>query len=520
MEGRNMYDLIIKNGNIIDGTGSPSFIADIAIEGGKIVRIDKGIEGGVEVIDARGLVVAPGFIDSHSHSDTAVFTYPDQMEKIEQGITTSIAGQCGLTPAPVSRDVPPEKAAAVGDFGLNTEVYRTMGSFLKAAREVPQGANIAMFVGHCALRQAVMGMENRAPSERELNQMKELLREGIENGALGVSFGLIYPPSCYAAAEELIALARVAEEYHGLVTAHIRDEGDYLIESTAEFIRIIKEAGVRGIISHHKSMGRENWGKVNHTLRMIEEANAQGADIYCDAYPYDASHTTLSVRFIPKEYHSYGLNKVLADPAMRKEIKEWGLKRWGDDYSWVLITDCSDYPEYEGLRIPEIARIHGKDEYDTIFDLVEKDNDCHACFFMMSEEDIETVLAYSGTMICTDSSVAEGSTCYHPRLLGSFPRVLGRYVRERKVTTLPDMIRKMTSMPASVYGLKGKGLLKEGYDADICIFDAERIIDRAEFTNCCARAKGLNCVIVNGKVAVKDAVYQGIRAGKVIMRGE
>ena len=277
---KNTYDLVVKNGRIIDGTGSPAYLADVAVKDGKIVRIGRGIESGEQEIDASGLVVTPGFIDSHSHSDSSVLTYPDQIEKIEQGITTSIGGQCGSSPAPLDRDVSLDSTEQIGEYGRKVEILRTMGTFLETAKNVPQGSNIAILVGHRALRKAVMGMENRAPSTEELEKMKAFLREGIEHGALGVSFGLIYPPSCYAETDELIALAKVVGEYHGLVVAHIRNEGSTLIQAVEEFIRVIRESGTRGVISHHKSSIKENWGKVKHTLRMIDEANEEGVEVY------------------------------------------------------------------------------------------------------------------------------------------------------------------------------------------------------------------------------------------------
>ncbi|MBQ8814959.1 MAG: D-aminoacylase [Lachnospiraceae bacterium] len=513
-----MYDLILKNGNIIDGTGSPAYLADLAIVDGKIVRIGQGLTGAKQEIDATGLTVTPGFIDSHSHSDSTVLTYPDQIEKIEQGITISIAGQCGTSPAPISRDITPDKASMIGEFGLDTDIYRTMGSFLQTAKNVPQGSHIAILVGHCALRLAVMGMENREPTADELEKMKSLLREGMDNGALGVSFGLIYPPSCYAKTDELIELAKVVSEYHGIVAAHIRNEGDFVVKSTNEFITIIKESGARGVISHHKSAGFENWGKVTHTLRMIDAANANGAEIYCDVYPYGASHTSVGVRFVPKEYHAMGLKNVLSDPELRKKIRQENLDYFGPGLDWVLVTSCDAYPEVEGKTLAQIAREWNKDEYETTFDLVRDSGKCQACFFNICEEDIETVMAYPRAMICTDSGVARNNTVYHPRLRGTFPRALGRYVRERGVVTLPEMIRKMTSMPAAVYGLTGKGLLREGFDADICIFDPDKIIDRAEYTDCSKRAEGLNYVILGGEVVVEDAVYNGKRMGKVILK--
>ena len=466
--------------------------------------------------------MTPGFIDSHSHSDNAILTYPDMTEKIEQGITTSIAGQCGGSPAPLSCDFNTEKAVEFEGIGKETEICRTFGTFLDAVKNIPLGSNNACLVGHGAIRMAVMGRDNREPKKEELEKMKELLKDAMEHGALGISFGLIYPPGSFAKTDELIEMAKVVENYHGIVAAHIRGEGINLIKSTEEFIKVIRESGARGVLSHHKAAGdKKNWGKASHTLRMIESANDEGLDIYCDVYPYNATHTTLSVTLVPGTDGGKDLMRRLSDCEERKKLKEWGRERWGEDLSWIQITVCKAYPEYEGLRASEIAKLRGTDVYDAMYDIIaDSENKCSACYFTMCEEDIETVLAYQRAMVCTDASVAKANKVYHPRLKGSFPRVLGRYVRERGVTTLPEMIRKMTSMPACVYGLKTKGLIWEGMDADICIFDADKIIDRAEYTNCNQRAEGLNYVILGGEVVVEDAVYKGKRMGRVLLRAE
>ena len=515
-----MYDVVIKNGKIVDGTGSPAYWSDLAIKDGKIARIAKNITGGKKTIDANGLTVTPGFIDSHSHSDASILDFPDQVEKAEQGITTSIGGQCGSSVAPIGIT---DTVYNVGSFGKNTDVYKTMGTFLDIARDVPLGSNLATFIGHSALRHAVIGPFDRTPSHEELKKMGNLLCEGIVHGALGVSFGLIYPPSCFAKTEELIYLATVAAECGGMISAHIRDEGYNLCSACEEFIKVIKASGARGVFSHHKAMYKENWGKVNTTLRMIDKANREGYDVYCDVYPYTASSTQLSARFIPKEYHSGGKHALvsnLMDDTIREKIKKANIEKFGadDDFSWVLIIDCPAYPEYAGLRLNEIAALQGKDVHDTIFDIIIKNKGiCQACYFLMCEDDLETVLSHPRAMICTDSSVRGNSEVYHPRLRGSFPRVLGRYVRERGVVALPETIRKMTSMPAAVYGLQSKGLIKEGFDADICIFDAEKIMDHSDYTACHERAEGLNYVLVNGVVVVENAVYNGTRAGKVLV---
>ena len=508
-----MYDLVIKNGKIIDGTGNDSYIADIAVLNGKIVKIGTGIEDAIRTIDASGLAVTPGFIDSHSHSDKEIMKFPEQIEKVEQGITTSVAGMCGASIRPIERKSSSGEALS--------DKYETMGELLSSADKLAQGANIALFVGHRNLRRSVMGMENRAPTEKELSEMKKLLRDGIEHGAFGVSFGLIYTPSCYAKTDELIELACVAAEYNALVSAHIRDEGDFLEEAVEEFITIIKASGARGVISHHKAMHKANHGKVKKTLEMIERARREGAEIFCDVYPYIASETTLEARFIPSEYRKENekLVATLGDEKMRASLEKTNLEKWGNNLNWVMINVCKGYPEYEKLTLDKIAAIHGKSEFQTVFDMLQKSGGTAlASYFTMSEDDVETVLSYPCSMVCTDSGVAAEMKVYHPRLRGSFPRVLGRYVRERKVTTLAEMIRKMTSLPAEVYGLSGKGLIREGYDADICIFDEEKIIDRADFNDCTKRAEGLSYVIVNGCVAAENAVYNGSMAGKVLKR--
>lgn len=517
-----MAQLVIKNGWVIDGTGAPAAVADIAVDNGKITAIGQDLPDGEVTLDATGLTVTPGFIDSHSHSDYNYLTHPDQIEKVEQGITTAVGGQCGTTPAPIGKVLRPEDVYEIGTYGKNTEVYRTIGSYLDIAKTVPQGANQATFAGHAAIRRAVIGTEMREPTAEELEQMKALLNEAMDHGALGISFGLIYAPSCYAKTEELIELAAVAARRNGLMTVHIRSEGDALVEAVEEVLTVARATGVRTVFSHHKAMGKANWGKVKQTLHLIDEAIDEGLDVYMDVYPYNASSTSLSARIVPKEYHVGGaIDGVVAsllDPQKRAAIKEWGMAQWGMDMSWIMITECSGYRQYQGKLVSEIAEIHGKDVYETMYDMLTASRgSVSASYFMMCEDDIEQVLAHPRAMVCTDSSVAKGSKTYHPRLRGSFPRVLGRYVRERGVTTLPEMIRKMTALPAQVYGFTTKGVIREGMDADLCVFDANTIIDRATYAECTLGAEGLRYVIVGGEIAAIDAVYTGKRAGRVLV---
>ena len=519
------YDLIIKGGNIIDGSGSEPYVADVAIKDGKIARIAENISAEGEIIDARGLTITPGFIDSHSHSDSTILSYPDQLEKIEQGITTSIGGQCGSSVAPLPCDFNEKDDVDIGTYGKKSIVYKSMGSFLDVAKNVPIGSNTASFVGHRALRLAAVGPGSEKPTEEQLEKMKELLREGMEHGAMGVSYGLIYSPSCYAKTEELIALARVAKECGGIVSAHIRNEGDSVEEAVAEFIEILEKSGARGVLSHHKSSGHKNWGKVKNTIPMMLAARARGVDIYCDVYPYVASSTSLSATFIPKAMracNSAELVKKLADESFCAEIKAARVAKGAPtDLSYVLVTVAKNNERFQGMYLSEIADELGIDHLDAALKIIrESGNATSACYFTMCEEDVETVIAYENAMICTDSGVAAGKTVFHPRLRASFPRAIGKYVRERGVVTLPEMIRKMTSLPAYVYGLKTKGVIKEGYDADICIFNYERFIDRASFTEPTLKCQGLEYVLVGGNVVVRDAVHNGKRCGRVYLRKE
>lgn len=499
-----MYDLLIKGGLIIDGTGNEPYYANLAISGGKISLITNEAPHANEIIRAEGLVVAPGFIDSHSHSDRHFISHPDQREKAEQGITYSIAGQCGSSAAPYRSDT-----------GIVTA-----GEFLNKVRDIPQGSGASMFVGFNSVRSAVMGAENRAPTKDELKQMQELVREAMRAGALGLSLGLLYVPGCYATTDEVVAVASVVREFDGLLASHIRSESDTFLESVEEYIHIIKATGCRAVFSHHKASGKPHWGEVKKSIAMIEEAISEGYDIYLDVYPYVASHTGLSSTYLPNRFHKDGMKSVLEileDRNLLDIIKASRFKRNGTDYSWTLITYAEGHPEYVGKNLNEICEMRGdSDPVESAFAIIkETGNRSSACYFTMCEEDVEYVMAHPRAMICTDSASLGDNTSCHPRLRGSFPRVLGRYVRERGVTTLAEMIRKMTSLPARVYKLSTKGEIKCGMDADICIFNPNTIIDRADFASPTLKNEGLDYVIISGRVVVKDGVYNGVRAACV-----
>ena len=308
-----------------------------------------------------------------------------------------------------------------------------------------------------------------------------------------------------------------------MISAHIRTEGDEVLTATEEFIRIVKESGVRGVHSHIKAGGgKQNHGKMKDILALIDKANAEGADIYCDVYPYIASNTSLTATFVPPELLADGfVVRNLKDPEKREYAKNKLKERYGDDdLSWVLVTNVKNRPDCIGKRISEIAKERGCDAYDAVFDIIiDSNNYTGACYFTMAESDVEMAIKHPRAMICTDSGVARDLVTYHPRLRASFPRAIGRYARDKGLLPLHEIIRKITSLPAYVYGLNDKGLIKEGYDADICIFDAERLIDRAEFTSPKIKCDGLNYVIVSGEVIAEDAVHNGKRCAKVYRKG-
>lgn len=520
-----MFDCIIKNGNIIDGTGSPSYFSDVGIKDGKIAKIGKNLSGAAKIIDASGLVVTPGFIDSHGHADNHVLAHPDLIEKVEQGITVCIAGQCGISNILLPNFEKRENFGEIPGVGSEYDLRNDPEKYLSFMREYPIGSGLAFLVGHGALRKHVMGMENRAPTAEELEKMKSLLRLCLDNGAIGLSFGFYYAPGFYATEDEAAALSKIVAEYDGIVTAHIRNESYHLVRSVKEFLNVLSRSGARGVVSHHKVCeNTEYWGKVHHTLQMIDEANMHGQNVYCDMYPYNATSNNLGVTFIAPAEHARGkeeLIKLLDDPAYRAQIRPWITDQYGEeDYSWVRVNQCFSNPEYSGKTIEEIAQLLGKDPINTIFDIL-RDNQmyCSACYSTICEDDLETVLRHPRCMICTDSGVmVKPGEVHHPRMRGTFPRALGKYVRERGIVSLPEMIRKMTAMPARVYGLRGKGLIWENMDADICIFDPEKITDKCRFGDCHKRNEGLNYVMIAGEVVAENAVYNGKRMAKAVLR--
>jgi len=531
-------DVIIRNGMVVDGSGNPWVRMDVAIKDGRIVRLGRSLPlTGDREINAEGRVVCPGFIDPHNHSDLSVLFNPRAESAVMQGVTTMIVGNCGISLAPVN----PERAELLKRHlspfippGAELKLeWRSFGEYLRRVEEGGCSCNLASLVGHGTIRIYVMGVERREPTVEELEEMKRLVAESMEEGALGLSTGLIYPPGMFSKTQELIELARVVARYGGVYASHIRGEGDTLIEAVEEAIQIGEEAGVPVQISHHKASGRPNWGRSAQTLRMMEEARMRGVDVTCDQYPYEAGMTSLAT-LLPPWAHEGGLERLLERlrrpeerERMRRDIEQGvpGWQNWVRDCGWENIYISSVKTErnrrLEGKSLAEAAEIRGEDEFTALCNLLlEEEGAVLIVLFAMCEEDVRRILKHPLQMVGTDSwAVTPHVGKPHPRFYGTYPRILGRYVRDEGLLRLEEAIRKMTSFPAQRFGLKGRGLIREGFYADIVIFDPKRVIDRATYKNPHQFPEGIEYVLVNGKPVVEEGRHTGILPGSVIRHG-
>ena len=526
------YDVIIRKGNLVDGSGNPGYSADIALKDGKIVKIgDLDTQDAERIIDAGGLVVAPGFIDIHAHNDGFIFIDNSAFYKLAQGVTTEISGNCGEGLVPVAAKYQKEIDEYYKSYypPENFSDFVSYDYFFKCIEDIRKGINIGYHCAHGTLRMAAMGFAERNPDSHELKVMKDYLREGMENGALGLSTGLVYSPGCFAEKEEIIELCKVVGEYGGVYATHLRSEGMHLVESVKEAIEIGRAANVQVIISHHKALGKTNWGKTKETLQLISQANKEGLRISLDQYPYTSSCTVL-LWTIPFQYTEGGIGKMierLKDPAVRKEIrkeyfnpdKEWDNPIENIGCDGILVLTAQNVPEAEGKTIEQYAGEISKDPIDTLFDIIiASGGNSIAGYYSMCESDLTEVMKHPETMIGSDGIPVLKEEKTHPRLCGTFPRILGRYVREKQILSLEEAIRKMTSLPATRVGLVEKGLIKEGYDADITVFDKDTIIDCATFDNFSAKPEGIKYVFVNGKVAMENGQYTNAESGKLIRK--
>lgn len=527
-----VYDLLIEHGRIIDGTGSPWFEGSVAINGGKIVAVGR-LEhiSARKVIDAQGQVVAPGFIDLHSHSDFTLLVDGNAESKIRQGVTTEILGESNSA-GPVQGAGDSDLDLQLAPLGLHRD-WKSLKEYF--ARLLRQGisVNVASYVGSGQVRLDAMGNINRAATSAEMQQMRQLVDHAMLDGAIGLGSGLIYPPNSFASKEELIELARVVARYGGIYTTHIRSEGAGSPAAIDEAIEIGRTAGLPVHILHLKSYGAFNWGRMPALVHQIQAARDQGLDITADVYPYVATETGLSMT-LPSKYLEGTQDQILQrlkDPTTRNEIRNQ-LKdgpsegtEAGAVGGWhnVLVgsIQSSEFKMYEGKRVDEIAGLMKKDPVDAVCDLLIADRGLTpAIYFAMTESDVREALKRPWVAIGSDGQAVNPSMSFvgkpHPRYYGSFPRVLGYYVREEKVLSLPDAIRKMTSLPAQIVGLEDRGLLRPGMAADVTIFDADQVKDRATFSDPAEYPVGINFVIVNGVVVLAHGEHTMAKPGRVL----
>jgi N-acyl-D-amino-acid deacylase len=490
------YDLLIRGGRVIDGSGAAARAADVAVVDGRIAAVGKVDGEAKRVIDANGLAVTPGFVDVHSHDDVALLNMPGMDFKAAQGVTTVVCGNCGAGCAPANERL--EQFYYRGVSGILGPVerfaWRSIGEFYDVVRAARPSVNAAFLVPHGTLRVAAMGWERRAPTEDELAAMKEYLAEGMASGAVGLSTGLIYRPGTYAKTEELIELARVVARFGGIYASHIRDEGDRLLEAVEEAIRIGEEAGVPVQISHHKASGQRNWGRTKDSLAVIDAARARGLDVTIDMYPYTAGSTAL-----------------VAITTVR------GFSEMMDPHD-ILIASVRHQRQYEGKRLDEIASMMDLPVEDAARRLLrEEENAVVAIMFTMEEGDVRRVFQHPACMVGSDG-IPSPTGKPHPRLYGTFPRVLDRYVREEGLFSLEEAVRKMTSLPAETFLLGDRGELREGYWADIVVFDAERIADTATYEDPRRYPEGIAFVFVNGQAVVEQGRPATVPAGQLVGR--
>jgi N-acyl-D-amino-acid deacylase len=494
------YDLVITNARIIDGTGNPWFRGSIAIKDGRIVRVGRIDEAAAkEIIDARNQIVAPGFIDVHTHVED-IFGNRNAENFVRMGVTSLITGNCG---------------------GSATDIGEFLGRFL----ENPLAVNLATLIAHGSVRAKVMGLDDRAPTPEEQLKMNAMVEQGMKDGAVGLSTGLIYVPGTYAKTDEVVELAKAAARYGGTYASHIRNEEAHVVDAINEAINIGEQAKMPVEISHFKISAKSLWGKSAMTIGLVKAARDRGLTVTVDEYAYAASSTSLDSR-MPSWVLAGGRaegRKRLADAAtrakvfdeMKKELKERGFK----DYSYAYVASYRANPEFNGKNIAEITRqVRGKkkvdDQIEQILEMYDKGG-ASMVYRSMSEEDVQNIMRQPFTMIASDSGVREfGAGVPHPRGYGNNARVLGHYVRELKIITLEDAIRKMTSLPAQTFNLRDRGQIREGFAADIVIFDETKIADKATFEQPHQYAEGFSSVIVNGKLVFDGTKMTGAMSGQ------
>ncbi len=523
-----MFDLILTGGLIIDGSGNKKYIADIGITKDRIEEIGNlnNAEAG-EKWDVTGKYILPGFIDVHSHSDHSVLINPMTESKIHQGVTTELVGQCGESAFPYRGAFLEREQQVLDAYGLKIDWTDIVG-YKKKFEETKPTMNLVLFVGQGSIRGSVLGYTGRVPTSNEIKDMQKEVCHVMENGAFGVSTGLIYPPSYWAKTDEIVEVVKAAAPYGGIYTSHIRGEGDTLLKAIEESIEIGRRAGVSVQISHLKACAKRNWGKVKQAIEIILKWREKGIDIWWDKYPYIASATSLS-SLLPEWVIEGGAAKAierLKSPEFKNKILidiNKGTEK-EEGYNYILITHsgCKKYKEYEGKRLTHIAESLNTSPEDLFFDmLIESNLTTQMAGFTMSQEDTDMAITHELGMVCSDSGAYApygilSSSKPHPRTYGTFPRFFKYYVKDKKMLTIEAASKKVSSNPAKRFGIKNRGMIQKGYFADIVILDWENYEDKATFENPHQFPTGLDAVIVNGCVTIKNGKQTNNRAGRIL----
>lgn len=525
-------EILLKNAMVIDGTGAKAKKGNVGVQDGKII-MDPSDETAKTVIDCEGLYVSPGFIDAHSHGDGIYGKDYAQLCKVNQGVTTEICGQCGSTFYPVNPDTLPQLKQLLSvicpDFPEGMENWDSFKSYKEYLKDVPLACNTALFTGHSAIRIAVMGFEDRDATPEEMEQMKALLKEAMEEGSMGMTTGLIYPPGSFSKTDELVELAKVMAPYDGIYASHLRNESKDLVNAVKEALEIGRRAGVRVQLSHHKAYGKGNWGLSEETMSLVEDAIANGQEVTVDQYPYEASMTHFNV-LIPPQYFAGGIGKaaeLLSDRTMREKIKNEILNEKADfdnyymncgGWNGVFAAVLPETPEYEGMFVSEIAEKMGKDPFDAYFDLVAANHgEGTGIYFSIGEEDMCRIITNPNTVVGSDGLVKAMKEKGHPRGWATFTHAICYFHKEKGLMSLEEIIRKMTSLTAERFMLDRKGRIADGMDADLVIFDYDKLQDKASYQNSNQTAEGICYVIVNGEIVYKDGKMTGVYPGELIL---
>ncbi len=525
-----MFNVIIKNGLVADGRSGELFCADVAIDGDKIAAVEPNMDpgAGAKVVDATGMVVAPGFVDPHSHSDYYLVIDPRARSKITQGVTTEIGGNCGYAAAPMGGPVLKRRAKDYKEqFGIDVG-WSDLESYFNILGSNGSGVNFAALIGYNTIRGSVLGENSSQPDNHGMKSIKEMVGRGLDQGAVGMSVGIVYPPACFAKPEEFVEAFKEVAERGKVFTSHIRSEGAALLESLEEVVNVAKASGARLQVSHLKTAGKRNWRKLGEALALLESARADGVSLMADRYPYLASNTGLQVVLPDRAFDNGRANLVamLGDRREREKFREEIIESHPEKEYWEsvmvsqVVTDRNK--DIEGLTVAQGADKRGKENIDFIFDLLAEENtEVEAIFFSMSEPNLDRIIKKPWVVVGSDAGAraVDGPLALgkpHPRTFGTFPRFFQEFVREKKMFTIPEAVRKTSFDTLEFFGITGRGRIERGYAADIVVFDPDTIGDTSTYTDPLSYSVGIEQVFVNGVHALKDRIPTDKLGGRVI----